>query len=617
MREEHRTQNTEYRLINLLGLSVKRSVSIAVCTLSALAVFCISCNIIEPDHDPVTYGESYIPHLLSTDKAAYKPGEKVTLSLNSMPEGSVTVRYTHLGKTLKQEQLSSREWTWQPPAEDFQGYMAELFTTVNGREEIISSVGIDVSSEPSRFPRNGFLSTYGDMSSSEIAAVLNDLNRYHINYVQFQDWHWKHHHPLAGSATQPMDVWTDIISRNCYRSTVQGYIDGAHKRGMVTLFYNLGYGCLEDYATDDVSPEWLMYTDKLHTHIDNHPLGSPFKSTIYLTDLHNEGWRDYLRARNDEVYAIFNFDGWQIDQLGVRPTTVYDYSGNEIDVQSAFGSFIANEKNAQPDKRIVMNAVGQYGQQGQIASAPVDFCYTEVWEHSNTDGYGIFSRIITDNANWSNGKQTVLAAYLNYDLGLKGRGYFNTPGIIMATAAASAWGGTILQMGEHMLCHEYFPDDNLSMTGELKRAMIRYYDFAVAYENILRPATPAGGINSDWFGVDVTSTSEYVFNQWGPKANQIATVGRHLEDCDVIHLLSYRNATHLDWCDSDGDQAPQSLIKNIPVSFAVSAEPSRVWVATPDDRQGAAQEVEWEYGGGQLTITLPALQYWTMIVVEK
>ena len=91
-----------------------------------------SCNIIEPDNDPVTYGESYIPNLLSTDKAAYKPGEKVTLSLNSMPEGSVTVRYTHLGKILKQEPLSSSRWTWQPPAEDFQGYMVELHKNVIG-----------------------------------------------------------------------------------------------------------------------------------------------------------------------------------------------------------------------------------------------------------------------------------------------------------------------------------------------------------------------------------------------------------------------------------------------------------------------------------------------------
>lgn len=596
------------------SLLVKRSFSVAVFALSTIAVFCTSCNIIEPENDPITYGESYIPHMLSTDKAAYLPGEAVKLSINSLPDQAVTVRYTHLGAVLKEETVTDKSWTWQPPTEDFQGYMAELRT----KDSVIASIGIDVSSEPSRFPRNGFLSTYGSMSESQMANVLNDLNRYHINYVQFQDWHWKHHHPLAGSATQPMDVWTDIISRNCYRATVQGYIDGAHQRGMVTLFYNLGYGCLEDFATDDVNKEWLLYTDKQHMHLDNHPLGSPFKSAIYLADMHNQGWRDYLCARNDEVYAIFPFDGWQIDQLGVRPTTVYDYAGNTVDVQSAFGSFIANEKTALPDKRIVMNAVGQYGQQGQIASAPVDFCYTEVWEHSNTDGYGIFSRIITDNAQWSNGKQTVLAAYLNYDLGQKGRGYFNTPGIIMATAAASAWGGTILQMGEHMLCHEYFPDDNLSMTGELKRAMIRYYDFAVAYENILRPDAPAAGINSDWYGVDVTSTHDScVFNQWGPKVNQIATVGRHVGNRDIIHMLSYRHATHLDWCDTDGDQAPQTLLTGIPVSFAVDAQPSRVWVATPDYMQGAAQEVDFTYDGGKLTLTLPALQYWTMIVIEK
>ena len=573
-----------------------------------------SCNLIEPEHDPITYGESYIANMLRTDKAAYKPGETVNLSINGLPEQAVTVRYTHLGKVLKEESVSSKTWTWQPPTEDFQGYMAELRT----KDSVIASIGIDVSSEPSRFPRNGFLSSYGSLSANAINVVLEDLNRYHINYVQFQDWHWKHHHPLAGSATQPMDVWTDIISRNCYRATVQSYIDGAHHRGMATLFYNLGYGCLEDFATDDVALQWLMFTDKKHQDLDNHPLGSPFKSAIYLANMHSQGWRDYLRERNDEVYAIFNFDGWQIDQLGVRPTTVYDYYGSEVDVQSAFGSFIANEKKAQPGKRIVMNAVGQYGQQGQIASSPVDFCYTEVWEHSNTDGYSIFSRIITDNAKWSDGKQTVLAAYLNYDLGLKGRGYFNTPGIIMATAAASAWGGTILQMGEHMLCHEYFPDDNLTMTGELKRAMIRYYDFAVAYENILRPDKPAGGINSDWYGIDVTSTVDsIVFNQWGPKVNQIATIGRHVGNRDIIHLLSYRNATHLDWCDSKGDQAVQSLLTDLPVSFAVDAKPARVWVATPDYMQGAAQEVEWKYDGGQLSFTLPALQYWTMIVVEN
>ena len=559
-----------------------------------------------------------VPDPVSTDKAAYLPGEPVTFTLKELSVQNLQVRYVHLGKTIGTEQINALSWTWQPPSEDFRGYMAELFISANDRDSVIATIGIDVSSQPSRFPRNGFLSSFSNMSEAQISTVMNVLGRYHINYVQFQDWHWKHHHPLAGSAGQPMEEWKDILGRNCYRKTIQAYIDEAHARGMLALYYNLANGCLEDYVSDGVSPQWMMYTDKQHNRLDSHTISEPFKSNIYLANMHHEGWRNYMRARNDEVYSVFNFDGWQIDQLGPRPTDVYDYNGNEIVVWADFGSFIANEKTARPDKRLVMNAVWQFGQYGQIAPSPVDFCYTEVWEHSDTDGFKVFSDIITDNSEWSNGKQTVLAAYMNYELAQQGKGFFNTPGVLMATAAASAWGGTILQMGEHALCHEYFPMDNLAMTEELQRAMIKYYDFAVAYEELLRPDAPESGVNSDWFGVDITSTHDScVFNQWGPQIGQIATVGRHVGSRDVIHLLSYRHATHLDWCDSNGDQAPQTKLKDIPLSFAVTKQPERIWVASPDDQQGAPQEVDFEYLGGQVTMTIPALQYWTMIVIEK
>ena len=575
-----------------------------------------ACNINEPQNDPITYGETYIPHLLSTDKACYQPGEVVRLSINKLPETAVRVRYQHLGKTISEEAVTSLEWTWQPPTEDFRGYMAELHTTVDGRDTVYAAVGIDVSSDAARFPRNGFLSYYGSLSEREIQAVIADLNRYHINYVQFQDWHWKHHHPLGGSAVQPMEVWTDILSRNCYRSSVQGYIDAAHQRGMMTLFYNLAYGALEDYESDGVSREWLLYTDKNHRTPDYHPLTSPFKSSIYLTNTENADWRAFLSERTDEVYAVFNFDGWQIDQLGDRLIPVYDYSGRQVDLAGSFGSFISYMKAQQPTKRIVMNSVGQYGQQGQIASAPVDFCYTEVWQHSDENGYDIFRDIITKNADWSAGKQTVLAAYLNYDYGQKGRGWFNTPGIVMATAASMAWGGTILQLGEHMLCHEYFPGDNLSMTGELKRAMIAYYDFTVAYENLLRPDVPAAGVNTDWYGVDVTGSDTVRFNQWAPVRGQIATIGRHVGERDVIHMLSYRNATHLDWCDTNADQGEPDMLRDLSIRVSASKRPARVWAASPDVAQGAAFELEFEYADGEVQMVLPAIKYYSMLVFE-
>lgn len=600
---------------HLSSLCISGLLSLRLCSLLSLSMLACglsSCNIIEPEHDPVTYGESYIPHMLRTDKAAYKPGETVALSTNALPEGKSTIRYTHLGQTIAEQPLTALQWTWQPPQEDFRGYMAEIHgTTSDHRDTVYAAIGIDVSSDPSRYPRNGFLSQYDKMTDKQINALMDKLCRYHINYVQFQDWHWKHHHPLAGTVAAPMDVWTDIISRNCYRTTVDGYINAAHQRGMLTLFYNLAYGVLDDYKSDGISVEWLLFKDKNHTTHDMHPLKSPFKSSIYLANPANADWRAYLRERNDEVYAVFDFDGWQIDQLGNRGT-LYDYKGNKVDYGATFGSFINNEKSARPDKRIVMNAVNQFGQKGQIAPAQVDFCYTEVWNHSDSNGFTIFSDIITNNNEWSGGKATVLAAYLNYKYGRRGRALFNTPGILMATAAASAWGGTILQMGEHMLCHEYFPSDNLSMSEELRRAMIDYYDFAVAYENVLRE-----GDNSTWYGVDMTAADpKVVFNRWAPRKGQIATVGRHVGNRDIIHLLSYRNATHLDWCDTEGNQGEPDLLTNQQVSFGLSRQPKHIYAASPDYKHGVCETLEFAYNNGKVTVTLPVIKYWTMIIVE-
>jgi len=49
-----------------------------------------------------------------------------------------------------------------------------------------------------------------------------------------------------------------------------------------------------------------------------------------------------------------------------------------------------------------------------------------------------------------------------------------------------AFGGDHLELGEHMLAQEYFPNENLAMRADLKDALVHYYDFLVAYQNLLR-----------------------------------------------------------------------------------------------------------------------------------
>lgn len=575
----------------------------------AMSLSLASCIDSEAYNNPITYGDGYIAMLLSTDKAAYQPGEVVQFSLSNAPEGQVMIRYKHLGKVLSETPLTGKSWSWTPPSDDFKGYMVDLYSNDNGEEIVWSSIAVDVSSNPARFPRNGFLSEYGKLSSKEINKVMDNLNRHHINYVQYQDWHYKHHKPLAGTASSPMEVWKDIINRDCYRSTVQGYIDAGHQRGMKSLFYNLAYGALSDGADDGVKDEWYLFKDDQRGSKDYHPLGSPFKSNIYLVNPGLQSWKDYMAQQNNDVYDVFDFDGYQIDQLGDRGK-LYDYNGNLVDLAGTYPGFIQAMKNAQPQKSLVMNAVGQFGQKDLIAKSPVDFMYTEIWDKPQNTGFEVLSSVITDNDKWSGGKKTVLAAYMNYELGKKGRGYFNTAGVLMANAAIHAWGGAHLELGEHMLTTEYFPNNNLTMQGELKKTMVTYYDFITGYENLLRD----GGT---FFSATASSLDgKLTINQWPPVRNQIATVGKRIGKTDVIHFLNYTNAVHLDWCDADGNQAAPSLIEAAKVKITVNGTVKTVWVASPDANGGVSRTLDFTQNGANIEVVLPSLKYWTMVAVE-
>ncbi len=560
-----------------------------------------------PDINPITYGDGYMAVQLSTDKAAYAPGEPVQFTLNSRPSGDVRVRYRHLGETLEEQQLGSTHWTWQPPQTDFRGYMVDLYSVRDGIETILGSIAVDVSSDPKVFPRNGFLSYYDVNAGANIDKVIANLNRHHINYVQYQDWHYKHHMPLAGSPMSPMSEWTDVASRVNQLSTVQGYIDATHRHGMKSLFYNLAYGALSDAAADGVREDWYLFTDRNRVSKDLHLLGAPFKSSIFLVNPLNQGWIDYIAEKNSDLYAVFAFDGYQIDQLGGRGS-VYDYFGEPIDLASTFNNFIGEMKRVHPTKRLVMNAVGQYGQSG-IASAPVDFLYTEVWDKGD---YSVLSKVITDNdAMAADGQKTVLAAYMNYGLS-QSRGYMNTPGVLMTNAVIHAWGGAHLELGEHMLCNEYFPNNNRTMDGDLQKAMVVYYDFITAYENLLRD----GG---DWVGVDAVSPSgKAVLNQWSPQLGKVATVGKQFDERMVVHLLNYVGALHLYWDDFSGTQTEPRTITALDVTLTLpdTKRVKSVWMATPDAEFGVAHSLAFTQTGADVTVTIPWLKYWDMVVLE-
>ncbi len=544
---------------------------------------------------------------ISTDKACYSPGDEITFTIDKALPATAKVRYRHLSKVIAENTLSGTTWKWQAPAGDYTGYMVDVYSMVNGKEVIYGSIGVDVSSDWSRFPRYGFLSAYPKMTKDAIDFVINNLNRYHINGLQFYDWEYEHHQPLAGTPDNPDSVWQEIANRDVYMTTVKGYITAAHNCNMKAMSYNLAYGALSDGPADGILDEWYLYTDQNHQNKKIFKLDpSMFKSYIWLLDPSNTGWQQYIADKTNDMYKVYDFDGYHIDQLGDQGT-VYNYNGQRVNLPAGFESFIKAMKAYSPNKDLVMNAVNQFGQQ-DIAASPVDFLYTEVW--GPNDGYKDLAKIIENNDAYSNNtKKSVLTAYMDYNLA-NNPGYFNTPGVIMTDAVIFAFGGDHLEMGEHMLGKEYFPNDNLKMKGDLRDAMVHYYDFLVAYENVLRDG---GTINNP----QVACTDRKIsVNQWPPQLGSVAVTGRDMGSKQVIQLLNYAGVNSLNWRDTNGTQTTPQTFSNVKLSYQTSKTVSKVWMASPDYEDGTPKILDFTQKGNTITFTLPSLKYWDMVVVD-
>ncbi len=557
---------------------------------------------------PIVAMNDYINLEITTDKAIYAPESQVNFKISgTIPEGA-KIRIRHGADVIEEQSLSANTFSWTAPSADNMGYLADVYTLSDNKENIYATIGIDVSTNWKRFPRYGFVGTYdATKTSSQIENELHFLNRCHINGLQFYDWQNKHHWPLGGTRDNLLDEYKDIANRQVLTSVVKNYISCAHEHGMKAMFYNLCYGALDDAQTDGVNRHWYLYKNNKHSDIDKLTLSKDWKSDIYLLDPSHKDWQNYIIERNNDVYSNLDFDGFHIDQVGDRGT-VYDYYGGIINLPHSFASFIKAIKEARPEKSLVMNAVSRFGQQNIAGTNDVDFLYNEMW--GSEDKFSDFGKVINENNYFSgNTMNTVFAAYMDY--GKSGeQGTFNTPGILLTDAVIFALGGAHLELGDHMLCHEYFPNNNLQMSSELKKNIVAYYDFMTAYENLLRD----GGQQTT---SDITSGDQTIsINAWPPVTHGVTAINRNVGNQQVINLINFTQANSLSWRDMNGTQPEPTTLNNIPVRIKASGV-KKIWIASPDYMGGAPQQISFRQDNNYVMTTVPNLKYWSMIVLEK
>ncbi|MEH7222278.1 glycoside hydrolase family 66 protein [Bacillus sp. JJ1566] len=559
--------------------------------------------------DTIEQGK-WLTHL-TTDKAAYKPGDKVTLNVSldkEMEDGTLIVQYKHLHELVSEEELEIKNtnkisWEWTPEEDDFKGYMVEVYVK-NGKEVVDHlNIAVDVSSDWSKFPRYGYLADFYEIEDAEQEKIIDKLNRFHVNGLQFYDWQYKHEQPVKLEDGKLAETWPDIANREVSKQTIEKYISLAHDKNMKAMNYNLLFGAYDNYEEEGVKREWGLFKDPLLENQDMHPLPDSWASDIYLMDPSNEEWQDFLIEAEKEVFEHFEFDGWHVDQLGDRGA-LWNGKGDRVELGQAYIPLLEKAKE-KLGVDLVMNAVGQFAAANIATQAPVNFLYAELWDAHNK--YSSLKDVIDQNTTFGQGKyNTVLAAYMNYDLS-DSVGEFNTPAVLLTDAVIFASGGSHIELGENMLSKEYFPHKKLEITDELNEQLIRYYDFMVAYQNLLRDGLETTSKEVTSKDVEVTERAEQ---------GKVWAFSKQKEHVDVVQLINFSDATTMEWRDDAGTQVEPKVKEDLEVTIETRGDVEKIWVASPDVYNGSAMELDFKQKDGQATVTIPSLKYWEMVVIE-
>lgn len=571
------------------------------------------------------------------DKARYVPLEQVVLlvSLQGSADASpvrATLKATfwHLDTrvaeiaqpvTVPGPKPQQVEMRWNPPPDDYTGYFADVrLMGADGRELDRSQTAIDVSSEWNRFPRYGYLAHYSKEEGAEPEAWLAELNKFHINGLEYYDFQYQHDQPLAGNVDQPAAQWRDIADRTVDRTVVNAFLAAARSYNMMSMAYNSSYSAYVDafsngsgvqlqWATWDTphGPRTLATAKSLDLPVD-HGWATP--RLVYMNETSPE-WQHYIFGRMADLFRVYPFDGWHIDTFGTRDAWAYD--GAYVNFIAGFRPFIDNAKRYL-NKRIVLNAVNTWGQD-QTARSSADFVYSELWEDHETYASILDAAAQVHTANPQAG--LVFAAYLQRagknDTPANTK-YFNTPGVLLADAVIFASGADHIELGDgsRMLSGEYFPaDTRFLVKPELSAQLRHYYDFLTAYENDLRynvmPAdatVTVAGQPSSPYGVP----------------NSIWTIGCSKDKATLIHLINLLGSDDPHWRDIHADRPDAPLLTNLKVRIAIDDEIAAAGWASPDADGGRFHPLSLihgdDHGQRYVEFVLPSLKYWDMIQLD-
>ena len=354
-----------------------------------------------------------------TENARYLPNQSVDVTAQVTGASHVRFRLMHLGEQVMASDdrpvdgYGRASWEFSAPDRDYTGYVIEADSD-NGAQ---GETALDVSSDPYRYLRFGFLDSYPEgMSGEDQQRAVDDLaQKYHINALQFYDWMYRHEAPVPYDGNGVAPTWSSWGGETMSRDTITGLIHAAQWRSVEAYPYSMSYAALNGYESYGVSPNWRLTYRSSGTPWSFEMLANRPDSTLWIMDPSNPAWRSHIVSQYVHQSEDIGFDGTHLDQLGDwghsedHQGGMATTGGVPVDLPKAFGTLIDQTADA-TGKPVGMNAVDGFGMD-HMAAGSATYEYTEMWDsherYEDVQNYLQQQRILSGN------KPAVVAGYVN------------------------------------------------------------------------------------------------------------------------------------------------------------------------------------------------------------
>ena len=359
------------------------------------------------------------------------------------------------------------------------GLLAEELTTVGAH--------------PGERPVHGFATSFEDEDISEVLSWHRALRS---TVVQVYDWMTSYTEPLGSKSG-----WKDPSNRPVSFTALHALATGLQELGAVAHAYAPVYAVGNAFAAEH--PEMLMYRG------DGEAIR--FLDQIVLANPGNVDWQRHFVAAYGSAADAIGFDGFHIDTYGY-PRVALDVDGNDIDMRTAYESFLRFVRAAWSSSLISFNQVNGVPSAVHLPDGP-GFRYCEVWPPNDSWRHleGLLDR--------SSGRAGLLYPATSRDALMRGSvacyppvwGIDRPSGpvegvareaslrtVVSTEAIATCLGASALIYGDQtaVLCDPYYPK-HARLTADEAATVIAWRRFALRCRDLFLE-----GEDTSWYEID-------------------------------------------------------------------------------------------------------------------